>query len=79
VKQSGNQQTHYGLGVIEVNSGYGRAVTGWNDTTATGRGAGWSACLTVNGGPSVGGVYVGGDAATVNGNRNIQRLAYFPG
>jgi hypothetical protein len=82
-KVKSTQEYHYGLGVIDVNPqdpGYGRAISGWNNTTATGRGAGWSACLSVSGGPSVGGgVYMGGDAATVNGNRNIQRLAYFPG
>jgi hypothetical protein len=80
---SGGEEKHYGLGAISVNPnnpGYGKAVTSWNASTATGRGAGWAACLTVTGGSSSGGgVYMGGDSINVNGDAAIKRLAYFPG
>jgi hypothetical protein len=82
-KVTGGDQAHYGIGAIDVRTGsstYGKAVPTWDNSTATGRGAGWTSCLAVSGGPSVGGgVYVGGDAEKVNGNASIQRLAYFPG
>jgi hypothetical protein len=82
VKVSAGDQVHYGLGAISVNPAdpnYGKAVPDWNNSSATGRGAGWSACHSVSGGPGTGGgVYLGGDARNVNGNVNIQRLAYFP-
>ena len=76
-------ENHYGLGAISVDPGspdtYGFAVPTWNDTDQTGRGAGWAACLAVDGGPSVGGgVYLGGDAQAVDGDHAIKRLAYFP-
>ena len=83
--RTGGTEAHYGIGVVSVNPSnpsyrYGFGVPTWNDTTETGRGAGWASCLAVGGGPSVGGgVYVGGDAPKVNGNAAIQRLAYFPG
>jgi hypothetical protein len=82
VKVAAGDQAHYGLGAISVDPAdpnYGKAVPDWNNTTATGRGAGWSACHSVSGGASAGGgVYLGGDARKVDGNADIQRLAYFP-
>jgi hypothetical protein len=82
--RTGGTEAHYGIGVISVDKSspsfrYGFAVPTWNNTTETGRGAGWAACLAIRGGPSVGGgLYVGGDAQGVNGDRTIKRLAYFP-
>lgn len=70
-------ETHYGLGVITNTTGL--AVSGWNHTTLTGRGAGWAASLCVPGPAATGGgVYFGGDSVGVNGDSTIQRLAYFP-
>ena len=70
-------ETHYGLGAID-NSSF-LAVPSWNDTDQTGRGAGWDSVLCLPGpGSQGGGVYFGGDAVKVNGNRQIQRLAHFP-
>lgn len=72
-------ETHYGLGVIDTTPGNMLAVSGWNHTDQTGRGAGWSAALCVTGpGSAGGGVYMGGDGIGVNGNHNISKLAYFP-
>lgn len=80
---AGGEQTHYGIGVISVNPHsptYGQAVKSWNNSTLTGRGAGWAACRVITGGTAVGGgVYMGGDGQKVNGNTAIKRLAYFPG
>jgi hypothetical protein len=67
---------HYGLGVIDVNPsdpGYGLAVSSWNKGSATGRGQGWKGSLTTSAG-----LYMGGDAAEVNGDKSIERLAFFP-
>jgi hypothetical protein len=70
-------EIHYGLGVINTTNAL--AVTPWNHTTATGRGAGWAAALCVPGSAATGGgVYFGGDGIGVNGNPAIQKLAYFP-
>lgn len=72
-------EVHYGLGVIDTTPGNMLAVSGWNQTDQTGRGAGWSAALCVPGpGSAGGGVYMGGDAIGVNGNKKISKLAYFP-
>ncbi len=72
-------ETHYGLGVIDTTPGTMLAVTNWNHTELTGRGAGWSASLCVPGPASAGGgVYMGGDASQVGGNKAISKLAYFP-
>lgn len=76
---SQRNETHYGLGVINAAPTSMLAVSGWNQTTQTGRGAGWGAALCVDGpGSEGGGVYFGGDAKKVNGNASIQKLAYFP-
>jgi len=75
-KISAGQQTHYGIGAIDVNPadpGYGKAISTWNNTTSTGRGAGWKASLTTSAG-----LWMGGDPQTVNGDTTIQRLAFFP-
>ncbi|MGN6302728.1 MAG: hypothetical protein ACTHN8_16720 [Angustibacter sp.] len=72
-------ETHYGLGVVDVSPKTFLAVTDWNHTDQTGRGAGWGAVLCVPGpGSQGGGVYFGGDAPVVNGDHRILRLAYFP-
>lgn len=72
-------ETHYGLGVINTDPSNVMAVSGWNQTTQTGRGAGWGAALCVDGpGSQGGGVYFGGDGKKVNGNASISKLAYFP-
>jgi hypothetical protein len=75
-------ETHYGLGVITADTTSHNnmfAVTAWNHTSSTGRGAGWAAALCLAGtGSTGGGVYFGGDAEEVNGNPAIERLAYFP-
>ena len=76
VKVSATQENHYGLGAIDVNpadAGYGRAITNWNHTTATGRGEGWAGSLSTGGG-----IYLGGDAEVVGSDTTIKRLAYFP-
>jgi hypothetical protein len=70
-------QHHYGIGAIDVNPsdpGYGKAVTSFNNSTTTGRGAGWASSLSVTGS----GVYIGGDAEHVGTDKTIQRLAFFP-
>jgi len=77
VKVKATQQTHYGIGAITVNPSdpdYGKAVLAWNNSSETGRGAGWASCLSDSGS----GVYIGGDASNVNGDPAIQRLAFFP-
>ncbi len=68
---------HYGIGAIDVNPsdpGYGMAVTSFNNSSSTGRGAGWASSLSVTGS----GVYIGGDAEHVGTDKTIQRLAFFP-
>jgi hypothetical protein len=75
-KVAGADQIHYGIGAIDVNPadpGYGKAISTWNNTTSTGRGAGWKASLTTSAG-----LWMGGDASTVNGDSTIRRLAFFP-
>lgn len=75
-KVFGGDQNHYGIGAIDVNPadpGYGKAISTWNNTTSTGRGAGWKASLTTSAG-----LWMGGDASTVNGDPTIRRLAFFP-
>jgi hypothetical protein len=70
-------EEHYGIGAIDVrpsDPGYGRAVTSFNHTKSTGRGQGWAASLSITGS----GVYIGGDATKVGGDKSIQRLAFFP-
>ncbi len=77
VKVKATQEDHYGIGAIDVNPvdpGYGKAVTSFNNSTTTGRGAGWASSLSVTGA----GVYVGGDATTVGPDTTIKRLAFFP-
>lgn len=70
-------ERHYGLGVINTSTGL--AVTAWNNSIETGRGAGWGGVLCEPGSAATGGgVYFGGDATGVNGNPEIERLAYFP-
>jgi len=72
-----SKQTHYGIGAIDTRTGH--AVTTFNPSSATGRGAGWASALSVSGSASTGGgVYIGGDAFNVNGDPDIRRLAYFP-
>ncbi|HEX9358392.1 MAG TPA: hypothetical protein VF933_31825, partial [Streptosporangiaceae bacterium] len=76
VKVKATQESHYGIGAIDVNTadaGYGRAITSFNNSTATGRGAGWSSSLSTGTG-----VYIGGDAEGVGGDPTIKRLAFFP-
>lgn len=74
-------ESHYGMAALTVDPAdpnYGFAVKEWNNTTVTGRGAGWASCLSIGeGGASGGGVYIGGDATNVGGDATIQRLAYF--
>ncbi|MEO8518794.1 MAG: hypothetical protein ABI438_06400 [Dermatophilaceae bacterium] len=75
-------ETHYGMAALSMTASdpnYGFSVKAWNNTSVTGRGAGWASCLGLSGsGSSGGGVYIGGDATNVNGDASIQRLAYFP-
>lgn len=76
VKIKATQEHHYGIGAIDVNPsdpGYGRAITNWNNSTSTGRGAGWAASLSTGNG-----VYVGGDSQVVGTDTSIKRLAFFP-
>jgi hypothetical protein len=76
VKVPATQEFHYGIGAIDVNTGdagYGQAVTAFNASTATGRGAGWASSLSTGSG-----VYIGGDATKVGSDTTIERLAYFP-
>lgn len=76
VKVKATQENHYGLGAIDVNPsdpGYGRAITNWNNSTSTGRGAGWAASLSTSDG-----IYMGGDAQVVGSDTTIKRLAFFP-
>lgn len=75
-KVSATQENHYGIGAIDVNPadpGYGKAISAWNNTTSTGRGAGWKGSLATSAG-----LWMGGDASTVNGDTTIRRLAFFP-
>ena len=75
-KVSATQENHYGIGAIDVNPadpGYGKAISTWNNTTSTGRGAGWKGSLATSAG-----LWMGGDAQTVNGDTTIRRLAFFP-
>jgi hypothetical protein len=75
-KVFGGDQNHYGIGAIDVNPsdpGYGKAISTWNNSTDTGRGAGWKASLATSAG-----LWMGGDASTVNGDTTIRRLAFFP-
>jgi hypothetical protein len=75
-KVAATQEDHYGLGAIDVkpgDPGYGKAITSWNNTTSTGRGEGWKGSLTTSAG-----LWMGGDSPTVNGDKTIQRLAFFP-
>ena len=75
-KVKASQENHYGIGAIDVNpsdAGYGRAVTSFNNSTATGRGQGWAASLSTSAG-----VYIGGDAQVVGSDTTIKRLAFFP-
>ena len=75
-------ETHYGMATLSMDTtdpNYGFAVKAWNNSSLTGRGAGWASCLGLGGGGSSGGgVYIGGDAENVNGDATIQRLAYVP-
>ncbi len=69
-------EVHYGFGVIDNSSGL--AVSNWNHSDQTGRGEGWLSVLCVPGSAATGGgVYYGGDSIGVNGNPQVQRLAYF--
>lgn len=75
-KVKASRETHYGIGAINVNpadAGYGRAITNWNNSTSTGRGAGWAASLSTGAG-----IYMGGDAQVVGSDTTIKRLAFFP-
>jgi|HubBroStandDraft_6_1064221.scaffolds.fasta_scaffold08869_6 hypothetical protein len=76
LKVKATQENHYGIGAIDVNpadAGYGRAITSFNNSTATGRGQGWASSLSTGAG-----VYIGGDAQDVGSDPTIQRLAFFP-
>lgn len=76
VKVKASQEDHYGIGAIDVNPsdpGYGRAITSFNNSTATGRGQGWAASLSTSAG-----IYLGGDAQVVGSDTTIKRLAFFP-
>jgi len=77
VKVKATQEDHYGIGAIDVNpsdAGYGRAITDWNNTSTTGRGAGWASSLS----NTSAGIYIGGDAQVVGTDTTIKRLAFFP-
>ena len=52
---------------------YGHAISGFNNSTATGRGQGWAASLSTSAG-----IYIGGDAQVVGSDTTIKRLAFFP-
>jgi hypothetical protein len=70
------EQKHYGIGAIDVqlgDPGYGHAILSFNNSTATGRGAGWAASLSTGAG-----IYIGGDAQGVGTDTTIERLAYLP-
>ncbi len=75
-------EAHSGMAAITVDptdANFGFAVQSWNNSTVTGRGAGWASCLSIAGDQTVGGgVYIGGDSVNVGGNAKIQRLAFFP-
>ena len=76
VKVKATEEHHYGIGAIDVSpadAGYGRAITSFNNSTATGRGAGWASSLSTGAG-----VYIGGDAQVVGSDTTIKRLAFFP-
>jgi hypothetical protein len=76
VKVHSPEQKHYGIGVIDVKAGdpgYGHAITTFNASIATGRGAGWAASLSTSAG-----IYIGGDAEVVGTDTSIARLAFFP-
>jgi hypothetical protein len=70
------EQKHYGIGAIDVDpvsATYGHAITTFNASLATGRGAGWAASLSTSGG-----IFIGGDAEVVGTDTSIARLAFFP-
>ena len=75
-------ENHYGLAALTMDPldpNYGFAVQSWNNTTTTGRGAGWASCLSrATVAAQGGGVYFGGDANVVMGDTGVQRLAWFP-
>jgi len=76
VRVKASQQTHYGIGAIDVKAGdanYGHAILSFNNSSATGRGQGWAASLSTGAG-----VYIGGDAQDVGSDPTIKRLAFFP-
>jgi hypothetical protein len=75
-KVAAGEQRHYGIGAIDVklgDPGYGHAILSFNNSTSTGRGAGWAASLSTGSG-----MYIGGDAEVVGTDTTIKRLAYFP-
>jgi len=82
VKVTATKEDHAGIGAIDVRAGsptFGRAITSFNNSALTGRGAGWASALSISGaGSAGGGVYIGGDAQNVGSDSTIQRLAYFP-
>ncbi len=70
------EQDHYGIGAIDVklgDSNYGHAILRFNNSTSTGRGAGWAGSLSTDQG-----IYIGGDAEVVGTDTTIKRLAFFP-
>lgn len=70
--------THYGLGIINGSSASAMSVSGWNDGTTTGRGAGWSAMLSYPGANgTAAGLWVGGDDGTIKGEKG-KRIALLP-
>jgi hypothetical protein len=76
IKVPSSQQTHYGIGAIDVKAGdakYGHAILSFNNSSATGRGQGWAGSLSTGAG-----VFIGGDAQTVGSDTSIKRLAFFP-
>lgn len=75
-KVKASQENHYGIGAIDVKAGdanYGHAISGFNNSAATGRGQGWAASLSTSAG-----IYIGGDAQVVGSDTTIKRLAFFP-
>jgi hypothetical protein len=75
VKVPSTEQKHYGIGAIDVQPGdpnYGHAILSFNNSTSTGRGAGWAASLSTDEG-----IYIGGDAEVVGSDTTIKRLAFF--
>jgi hypothetical protein len=76
IKVKSSQQTHYGIGAIDVNpadANYGHAILSFNNSSSTGRGQGWAASLSIGTG-----VFIGGDAQVVGSDTSIKRLAFFP-